>query len=247
MKQLIKSQLRSLLRFVPSYRRWLINYLMSEKLSDTLKELQSKGLNLRVVYDIGARHGDWTKQIRQTLTDSEFILFDANERCSSYLARSGFKFFIGVLSSEVKIVDFYDNDSTGDSYYKENTVFYDSVKSVKRTTTTLDLLVSQNDVPLPDFIKLDTQGSELDILYGALAVLRHASLAYLECPVLNYNDGAPVFQNYIDFLNTHGFVPYEICELHHAHGVLVQMDVLFICKAKLLELYPLSAKILHCI
>lgn len=220
---------------------------MSEKLGATLKELQSKGLNLGVVYDIGARHGDWTREIRQILTGSEFILFDANEKCSSYLARSGFKFFIGVLSSEVKVVDFYDNDSTGDSYYKENTVFYDSVKSVKRTTTTLDLLVSKNDVPLPNFIKLDTQGSELDILYGAIAVLKHASLAYLECPILNYNAGAPVFQDYIHFLNDHGFVPYDICELHYAHGVLIQMDVLFISKMKLLKIYPSSARILHCI
>ena len=81
---------------------------------------------------------------------------------------------------------------------------------------------------MPDLIKLDTQGSELDILRGGLGCLKNASLAYLELPILNYNLGSPRFGEYLDFMKQCDFVPYDICELHYSNGVLIQADILFI-------------------
>ena len=42
----------------------------------------------------------------------------------------------------------------------------------------------------------------------------------------------------IKYLNSIGFIPYDICEIHHMDKMLVQIDILYIRKTKFLEIYP---------
>ena len=46
--------------------------------------------------------------------------------------------------------------------YKENTDFYEKIVPIKKVSNTIDNIVIQKNLPKPDLIKLDTQGSELD-------------------------------------------------------------------------------------
>ena len=73
---------------------------------------------------------------------------------------------------------------------------------------TLDKLVSKNNIPLPDFIKIDTQGSELDILRGGEKTISNCSLIYLECPIIEYNMGSPNLSEYIEYLNLIDIILY---------------------------------------
>lgn len=139
------------------YYQKLMNALTSERLCKILLHLESKGVLLDVVYDIGARHAEWSTSLKPYFKNSTFYLFEANEKCAPELEKSGFQFFLSTLSSTVGIVDFFTNNSTGDSYYKENTSFYKEITSVKKESTTLDNLVAEKNIPLPNFIKIDTQ------------------------------------------------------------------------------------------
>lgn len=238
MKSLIRSFLDAIFSAKPEYREKLTNYLMAEKLPSALKQMQADGVAIDVIYDIGARHGEWAKWLKKKLKTSEFFLFEANEGCAPMLEASGFKYFIGVLSSSVAEVDFYEAGGTGDSYYKENTPRYEAVVATKKTTSTLDSVVLERQLPRADLIKIDTQGSELDILHGGMNALHGCSLVYLECPTLSYNRGAPNVQDYIDFLDGYGFVPHKLCEAHYSYGALVQVDVLFARKEHLRKISP---------
>lgn len=216
----------------------------SRKLPLTLRYLQGRGVPLDIVYDIGARHGNWTRAMSRALRKSEFFLFEANDKCRSKLASTGRQFFIGVLSSESGEVEFFENDSTGDSYYKENTSHYEMIQPIIKKTVMLDTLINHSQLPLPDLIKLDTQGSELDILQGGKIALGNASLLYLECPVVAYNNGAPTIQSYISYLASSGFMPFDIFEIHRSHEVMLQVDILFIRKDIIEKLSP-SANQVH--
>jgi FkbM family methyltransferase len=213
---------------VPGAEALGIAYFRRRHLRFMLRKLVKDGIHINVVYDIGARHAEWSIEARKALGNAEFILFEANDKCAGILAKSGFRFLTGILSSQIKTVSFYDNDTWGDSYYREKTRFYENVKPIDKVTTTLDLLIDSNKLPLPDLIKIDTQGSELDILRGGMTGITNASVLYLEVPILSYNDGAPTFQDYVDFMLEHKFVPYEICEQHYSDGALVQIDIMFI-------------------
>lgn len=227
MKKIIK-KIKYFLRNDIGSRNKLINIFMSEKFMKTLIDLKNKGVSFDVIYDIGARHAEWATRINLIFNQSTLYLFEANEKCITKLEESGFKFFITTLSSKVGTVDFYSNNSTGDSYYKENTSYYNGINSIKKETTTLDALITEREIPKPNFIKIDTQGSEIDILIGSVDCLNQASLVYLECPLFKYNIGAPDFSSYLQFMSSKNFYPYEISEFHYSGGILVQVDILFI-------------------
>ena len=58
---------------------------------------------------------------------------------------------------------------------------------------------------MPDMIKLDTQGSELDILQGAPTVLRNVYDIIIEAQHVEYNKGAPNINAVRSFLEANGF------------------------------------------
>jgi len=206
----------------------------------------NRGLKIDVIYDIGAFRGEWSNFLSRTsLKNKKFYLFEANKENEKYLEKLSFKYFFGVLSDKKKDVNFYSRISTGDSYLVEQTSFYkENIKSVIKKTITLDEIVKNKNLPFPDFIKIDTQGSELDILKGSQKSISKCSLIYLECPIIEYNLGAPNLNDYIKYLNSINFVPYDLCEIHKIDDVLIQIDILFIKKSKLNEFYP-NKKILN--
>ena len=81
-------------------------------------------------------------------------------------------------------------------------------------------------MPIPNFIKLDTQGSELDILSG-FTKLDLVDFCYVECPIINYNKGAPQINDYLDYFRGNKFVPLDILEVHKMENILVQVDIIF--------------------
>jgi FkbM family methyltransferase len=195
-----------------------------------LKQIQNLGLNIHTVYDIGAWNGDVSRNIKnQACPNANFVLFEANPAYESVLNATGFKNYCGLaLSNPGRThVDFYNGTNTGDSYYKETTAFYDNQTAIQLPCITIDELVQRDKLPIPNFIKIDTQGSELDILSGATSILDRVDLIYTELPIVCYNKGAPGIQEYLEFFKQHRFVPIDILEKHHADNMLIQMDIMF--------------------
>lgn len=194
-----------------------------------LHKLQINGLNINTVYDIGACRGDWSKQMKSYLPNADFFLFEANPAYDQVLAQTGFPYLCGqVLSNPGReTVAFYNGTNTGDSYYKETTKFYDNQTTVDLPCTTIDDLNEKFGLPPANFIKLDTQGSELDILAGAEKMISSVDLVLTECPIICYNKGAPNIQDYLDYFKSKDFVPVALCEDHVIEDTLIQIDLLF--------------------
>ena len=57
-------------------------------------------------------------------------------------------------------------------------------------TSMLDTIVKERGFPLPDFIKIDVQGAEIDILRGGLNTIKHAKRMIIELQHTEYNLGA---------------------------------------------------------
>ncbi len=193
-----------------------------------------------IFYDIGA-NDPYAVEGQQTvfkplMPDTRFYLFEAMEKHQKALARSGEPYAVVLLGeNESTERSFYQSGAyapgTGDSYYRERTKFYDdsSIITTKRVTRRLDDVVRDLKWPMPDFIKLDTQGSEIDILRGAPSCLAHARGLQIECNILEYNEGAPLIAEVISFVNAAGFRLYDIVQFHFdPNKQLLQADLLFV-------------------
>ena len=235
-KRILKYRLFKL--FFKNYSKFFMSFF-KHKLNSNLIDLIKKEVEIKIVYDIGAYRGDFSNYLNKTsLKGKDFYLFEANEKNEKYLNKFDFKYFIDVLSDRKKEVKFYSKSLSGDSYFLEQTNNYDGFDVKTKITNTLDNIVEQNNLPFPNFIKIDTQGSEIDILKGAKKTISNCKLIYLECPIIEYNFGSPNLDQYIKYLDSIDFVPYDICEVHYIDKMLVQIDILFIKKSIINKIYP---------
>lgn len=166
-----------------------------------------------VIYDIGACVLHWTRHAKNIWPSAEIILFEAMEEARPFYGNH--RNFVGVLSdTDGKEIDFFCNPDApgGNSYYRENEVFspasavlYSPDFKQKRITHTVDTIRVKNNFPPPDFMKIDVQGAELDVLRGATETLKSVNNIVLELQHVEYNTGAPTKNEVVSYLNSVGF------------------------------------------
>lgn len=198
-----------------------------------LRNLQILGFEPALVLDVGAYEGHWTKSVKGIFPGAEYLLFEALADKRSVIQQTlaqhqGWHLYSEVLSHADGMVVRFSEMETGSSYYDELTPYPRQI--VTRTARTLDSLL--NDRPLEGdiYVKMDTQGSELDILAGGKRLLAAATLVSIETSNIPYNRGAPTTEDVIAFMSAHGFKIFDILEFHRRgyDGLLFQMDILFI-------------------
>jgi FkbM family methyltransferase len=87
--------------------------------------------------------------------------------------------------------------------------------TVEIEVTTLDLWADTSKVRFLDFIKLDTQGSELDILRGAEKLLHTVRALEVEVEFNPIYEGQPLFADVDAFLRQRGFVLWRLSDMVH--------------------------------
>jgi FkbM family methyltransferase len=197
---------------------------------DRLSFLKEKGFEPNVIYDIGAYQGLWSAKIKELFPKSQFFLFEANENNAFFLKSQPFPYFFALLGDKDKTVSFYSNNSTGDSVFCEQTVYYQKATCQKKKLqmTTLASVVQKNNLALPDLVKMDVQGAERLIIKGSAHIIAHAEVVILETKILEYNKKAPLVHKLIALMATLGFLMLDILECHYLPtGELNEMDVLF--------------------
>lgn len=198
------------------------------------KTLLSNGYKFNSVLDLGAHSGTFTFECKKFYPNAYYYMIDGNPMTESYIANSGIDYKIAYLSDSIKNTVVYKTKynafNTGDSLYRENTKYYDDQSVVIQpiTTTTLDEIF-KNEKTF-NFIKIDCQGSEIDIIKGGLDMCKRADVFLLEASVYSYNTGAPMFGELKDFMSSIGFgYTKTVSDIHHPENssILIQHDVLF--------------------
>jgi FkbM family methyltransferase len=183
----------------------------------------------KVIYDIGAHQGVWTMECQKIFPMAKFYQFEANLNKRKFIPNA---FFDVLADKDGKEVQFYRTTTecdTGNSIYRENTQYFndENVLIEERTTKKLDTIVEENKLPPPDFMKLDTQGSELNIISGAKNIMKSVQVILMEISLHEYNVGVPLLNHVICTMSGLGFVLFDIIELHYIQDVLIQIDGLF--------------------
>ena len=204
--------------------------------SSRMVALKKLGFSPRLILDIGAYHGGWAKLAHQLFPQSKMFLIEANKNHQPALQKLDFikGFDIALLGEKPKkSVNFYlpppSRPSAGSSIYKEQTQAFNKCKVRKLPMNTLDSVVKKLQLKNIDFIKIDTQGSELNILKGGLKTVLKAEFILLETQILEYNLGAPYFKKVLDYMEKINFKLFDITEIHHLpSGEMSQLDLLFV-------------------
>lgn len=202
-------------------------------MEESLKTLHHLGLNPRFCVDVGAYQGEWTKVFKSIFPASKVFMVEAQEAKRSFLQEivehypTEISMEIALLgSSGGQIVEFTEMES-GSSVFAETSPY--TRNTVKRTTSRLDTLLTDGKYPNVDFLKLDVQGYELQILEGSPTALAQATAVLMEASLVPTNNGCPLIAEVIAYMNQAGFRLFDFCsQIRRKDSVLWQTDLLFL-------------------
>ena len=200
----------------------------------TLNGLKQRGYTPKVVYDIGAADGGWTRQALQYWPESTYVCFEPlSERKKDLDA-------LQASRPEQIIVNACGvGDADGEMSIGVSDFLWDSsfayAGSTSRTVSVrrLDSLIEAG-MPLPSFIKIDVQGFEKRVLDGGQEAMRHAELILMECQFFPFCDDMRTLDVTIAYMSSHNFIPYEFVDFlrRPLDGAMGQCDILFVRKGQ---------------
>jgi FkbM family methyltransferase len=94
----------------------------------------------------------------------------------------------------------------------------------------IDSLVGGLGRTEPILLKVDTQGSELDVVRGATGVLDRIEVIVLEVSLFNFGQAQPEMVEVVNFLSDLGYVPYDMFDGYNRplDNALGQIDIAFV-------------------
>ena len=203
-----------------------------------LEEVRDMGIEPSAILDIGAHTGQFYNWAKRVWLNTPIWMIEANplhERTLENLVRfNDDAYLIAALGDEEREVTFYTRSdkphTEGNSYYKEHN-YWDIPQLVQENKVKLKKLdnIFEDDAVF-DIIKIDTQGSELDILKGGKKLVSRASVIVLEVAYVEYNDGAPTAKEITDYMNQIGFTEKMSIGEHYEGDKIIQKDLLFLNK-----------------
>src|SRR3990172_10332750 len=200
-----------------------------------LQRLKNLGFMPKTILDIGAQKAHWAAPVHEIWPDADIYLVEANRDHEAYLKSlswaTGFK--IALLGDKKrKKVKYYAStnpDTGGNSIFKEQTSYFDNCETRLMPITTLDSIAKAWSLPKIDLIKIDTQGSELNIIMGGEKTIKSAEFIILELQNLEYNLAAPDAAIVMNEMKKRGFTLFDITQIHYLpNGDMVQFDAVFV-------------------
>ena len=92
---------------------------------------------------------------------------------------------------------------------------FDVLSTTNVEVKPLDLVIQEEDIQDADFIKIDTQGSELSVLHGAVESLNKLVFGVeLEVEFTQLYEDQPLFSDIDQFLRDQGFILFDLRTVH---------------------------------
>jgi FkbM family methyltransferase len=243
MKKIIKSILKSSGYEIRNLDRKkadiATHYRPTGRMDYLLEDLKKRGLDCQTILDVGANVTDWSRMAKKIFPSANFCLIEPQiemkdalegfckefENSVYFLAGAGAK-------KDVLTMTVYD-DLVGSSFLpKSDNTLANASKQREIQIVTIDDLIESGKMKLPELIKLDIQGFELQALKGATKTFGYTEVYILEVSLFSFPDlpGIPLFSDVIIFMLERDYLVYDFPGFYRRplDGALAQCDICFV-------------------
>jgi len=199
------------------------------------------------IFDVGAYNGHTASNYKTFFPQSKVYCFEPsslafNDLQANTKEMKDVEIFNFALGSKSGVSDFFVNSfGPTNSLLKPDPLSNETwgldlgSNTVKNSVKveTLDNFVKEKEIPKIDILKMDTQGTELEILKGASEMIQNGliKVVYMEIITLPTYENQPGLKNTMNVLEDLGFILYNIYNLSSkGNGHLRQLDAIFINK-----------------
>ena len=203
-----------------------------------LEDVRARGFVPRGIIDVGAFNGEWTKMVLPIFPGTAILMIEPQDEMQPFLSelvKSAPNCHIvkaGVGRETGELFQTIWEDYAGSSFLPPlNPVLVQSNKQRKTRIVTIDDLLSK-DFPqlIPDLVKLDIQGFELEALSGAETLFGRAEIFILETSLFSFEKNCPLLREVISFMAERKYELYDVpgyCR-RPSDGALGQLDLAFV-------------------
>lgn len=172
-----------------------------------------------VIFDVGANIGDWSELIHQKFTKAQIFLCEPQPACQTIIIKKNIPGSIlipKVLSSTakqtIKLFSSGNTDGTASVYQRRDSYFDNfAFTAIDVSTETIDNIVDEYKISTIDFMKMDVEGHELDVLKGAKKCLENKIIKALSFEFGSGNiNSRTYFHDFWDLLTPIGYSIYRI-------------------------------------
>lgn len=207
---------------------------------NTLKQF---GFNPKHIVDIGANHGTWTREALRHFPDAYYTLLEPQgwlKNSMLDLLENNNKISFHPVGAGEKSGSFnftiVDNDDSCSFRYTKEEALKGGFKQIEIPVVTLNDLLANSELPVPDIIKIDAEGLDIEVLKGASNFLGKTEVFMVEAGVVN-----KIFSNsflkLINFMDENNYRLFEITDLNRPFTptVLWLVELVFIKKNGFLD------------
>lgn len=179
-----------------------------------------------IVFDVGANVGDWSKQVLNFYPKVNIFAFEPIpslcDRLHRVLNQTHAKIFPLALARETGVRKFfyYQDETAQSSLFEVSELNYLQKTEVLVNTVSLDYFCKIHGIDKIDFLKIDTEGAELEVLSGARVLLKHKKIHGIQFEYgYKYAAAGATLKEIYELLTSCGYSIYRI-----APDYLIRID-----------------------
>jgi len=201
-------------------------------LEQVLDRVFSLGFEPSTIIDVGVAYG--TNGLYGKIQKAFHLLVEPLQEyesvCKDLTSKYGGEYLIAAAGAELGELELNVHpDLSGSSLLKESEGPQIDGKPRMVPVITLDSVCSDKGCSGPYLLKLDTQGTELEVLKGAEFILKETELVLVEVSLFEFYKGSPLLAEIVRFMDQRDFVVYDIFggAYRPLDGALGQIDFVF--------------------
>jgi FkbM family methyltransferase len=203
-----------------------------------LEDIRARGFLPRGIIDVGANRGNWTRMALAVFPKTPILMIEPQDEMEMFLteitaAMPNCHFVkAGAGREPGELVQTIGEDPEGSSFLPPvNADLIRTGKQRKTRIVTLDnLLAGIYSNIVPDLVKLDVQGFELEVLAGGKTLFGRTEVFILETSLFRFMPDCSLTREVIPFMFDKGYELYDIpgyCRRSY-DGALGAVDLAFV-------------------
>jgi FkbM family methyltransferase len=188
-----------------------------DQMRPLLFELRQRGLEARAILDVGAYQGLWSEMAAEPFPAARFFLIEPQVEmkpsldafCRRHPGSRWFPAGAGAAPGE-RILTTVADDYCGASFLREpSEEMARSLRQRRVPIVTIDSLLEEAAITMPDLVKLDVQGFELEALRGGQRLFGPVEAFILEVSLFRFMPGLPLFHEVVAFMAERDYYAYD--------------------------------------
>jgi FkbM family methyltransferase len=212
-------------------------------LNTLFTNFKTMGFYPKHIVDIGANHGTWTRETLKYFPDAHYTLLEPQHWLKDSVqdildVNSKVQFHpVGAGANEGSFqFTIVDRDDSCSFRYTEEEAKAAGFEQIEIPVVTLNQLLFNNKLPIPDIIKIDAEGLDIEVLKGASNFFGKTEVFMVEAGIVNkLFDNS--FLKLINFMDEKGYRLFEITDLNRPFDppVLWLVELAFIKKNGIID------------